>query len=62
MKKQLIVRYDGFHEEMEDELRLLLKRYGWCWRASGRNLETGIRDIAYEREEPNKGSVSALGR
>ena len=52
MKKKLIIKYDGFHEEMEKELEALLERYGWHRWASGRNLETGIRDIAYEKEEP----------
>ena len=62
MEQKLIIKYDGFHEEMESELGLLLKRRGWHLLASGFNSESGMRDIAYEKEEVAERPVSALGR
>ena len=50
MKPRLIVKYDGFNEEMERELVALLERHGWQRWASGRNMLSGVRDIAFERE------------
>ena len=50
MEEKLTIKYDGFCREMEDELRDLLKRHGWHWWASGHNMETGERDLAFERK------------
>lgn len=33
----------------EDELRDLLKKYGWRWSGQGTDLENGVRDISFVR-------------
>lgn len=39
------------NDELEAELEKLLKKYGYHRWASGYDLEDGIRDIAFDKEE-----------
>lgn len=52
MKEELQVRYtveDGIDSDFDSALIGLAKQHGWHFWASGTDLETGERDLAFDR-------------
>lgn len=56
VQEKLVVKYtipDGIAPELDKALIKLLKAHGWHWWASGTDLETGERDLAFDRGPAN---------
>ena len=51
---------EGIDRALDEELIALLRRLGWLWWGGGFNLESGERDLAFERKrnEEQVGQVS----
>jgi len=50
-KGELKIYYKGHDFKMEDELEIILKKYGYYRWASGFSTQEDIRDLAFDKKE-----------